>query len=903
MSDVGYASIELGEVELSFKHDPVGEEDELSLRVDLLIEDESNMFRWQSNGEAIISSENLKPFKKPKDLSLTTDNDAPDDEQAHTQEGDESCAPKQDDNEDAMTENITPNTVYTLGIANFFKRTQFIDLNNENLAAFANTKVVIKISQSRAEGDEPTEAFCTLSIPLSHVLMAGTGSITRTTYLSEEIAVIGTESLVSSESFVSWTLLLDNDMAEFCLGCSILNWKSATISAPSIPWTLMYEDVIDPKAKVAPTDEELRSAYIEGVGKLVESQRNLVKYTLSVGVAPSHHTGAIEEAGTKEEATESTRIVQEETPEPALLPCIVLGEGNIMFNTELATAVDVSENIRKKTELWNLTFGASPTLFLHRNQVRDLALRLNSNSILPVTLKKSPTEEGASTQGENELVATGTVDLAPLLAPGSTECSLTVNDLAGSGFGEKHEACAPGENSPLDEEKQEQDEEAKNDKVSVPVTQPAVNLSFSASTALVPRPTKVTSANAESILVSGRTVSVSQQRDVLKELKEEISACIKTIAVEYISKYPINEGSEGSDDVNVKSIDDKKVEFLHYLSSSGVYHTLKESLKPKIQRVVRAEFGVRGQAIQKKPSFDISSSSVNEEKVNGISGQLLADLYVYLVKVCNQVLNNLYTSTVIDKDTADVDKGGVVDDEDESAMQRLTRLANQAVDNEADGRILESEQRLLERIQIVKNDKDLASNPSVNHECYHRLAELNLRQLANTMIAATSAGVDTDLSSASCNSYTSRAREALSTCVELVPEEWQARQQLACLMDEAGLFRQAEEMLVAVVQDQVSRISATKGGLKSFDDEFDGYDSDMICPVQPMTYAILAAHFSKTGMPLKARKCLRLANKSYMEASIEPTVEKHGSPRRTVVFDSLASRHVAHFLRIHQTRY
>jgi len=269
--------------------------------------------------------------------------------------------------------------------------------------------------------------------------------------------------------------------------------------------------------------------------------------------------------------------------------------------------------------------------------------------------------------------------------------------------------------------------------------------------------------------------------------------------------------------------------------------------------------------------------------VNGISGQLLADLYVYLVKVCNQVLNNLYTSTVIDKDTADVDKGGVVDDEDESAMQRLTRLANQAVDNEADGRILESEQRLLERIQIVKNDKDLASNPSVNHECYHRLAELNLRQLANTMIAATSAGVDTDLSSASCNSYTSRAREALSTCVELVPEEWQARQQLACLLDEAGLFRQAEEMLVAVVQDQVSRISATKGGLKSFDDEFDGYDSDMICPVQPMTYAILAVHFSKTGMPLKARKCLRLANKSYMEASIEPTVEKHGSPRRTVV--------------------
>ena len=34
---------------------------------------------------------------------------------------------------------------------------------------------------------------------------------------------------------------------------------------------------------------------------------------------------------------------------------------------------------------------------------------------------------------------------------------------------------------------------------------------------------------------------------------------------------------------------------------------------------MRAEFGVRGQAIQKKPSFDVSSSGVNEEKVDGIS--------------------------------------------------------------------------------------------------------------------------------------------------------------------------------------------------------------------------------------------------------------------------------------------
>ena len=37
-----------------------------------------------------------------------------------------------------------------------------------------------------------------------------------------------------------------------------------------------------------------------------------------------------------------------------------------------------------------------------------------------------------------------------------------------------------------------------------------------------------------------------------------------------------------------------------------------------------------------------------------------------------------------------------------------------------------------------------------------------------------------------------------------------------------------------------------------------------------------------------------------MEASIEPNVESHGSPRRTVGFNSLASNHVAHHIRIHQ---
>lgn len=881
MSDVGYASIELGEVQLSFKEDPVGEEEELSLRVDLLIEDESNVFRWQTNGEITVSSEDVKPFKKPVKEELATVA-ALDAEETQAEEGGEPGAPVEGEVDADAAEVPIPNTVYTVSMNNLFKRTQFVDLNNEVLAAFANAKIVIKICPSSAEGEEPVEPLCTFSVPISEVLMTGSGSVSRTSYLSEESAVVGKDTLVGSESFVAWRLLTDNDMTEFCLGCCVLYWKDATITALPTPWSLAYEDVVDPKAKVAPTDEELRAAYLDGVGKLVETQSSVAKYTLSVGTIPLVPVPKDEDEGPLQDDPSGV----EETGAPPLLPLLTLGKGNITFNTEIATAVDIAEDIRKKTDLWSLSFYASPTVFLHRSQLRDLASKLDGVSTLPVTLKKTPTEEGVATQGADELVATGTVDLAPLLVPGTSECSFTVSDLAGFGFGETSEESAQEDaQGPVEEEKKEEggvDENNEAIPVPVPVTPPTVEVSFSASKAIVSRPAVVSSANVEPLKSSGRSVVVSPQRDVLKELKEEIAACVKSIAVEYISKYPIK-AAEGSGDVNVKSIDDKKLEFLHYLSSSGIYHTLKESLKPKIQRVVRAEFGVRGQATGKKPSFDVSSSGVNEEKVEGTPGQLLAELYVYLVKVCNQVLNSLYTSTVIDRDTADVDKGAVIDDLDESSTQKLTRFANQAVDCEADGRALEAEQRLLERIQIAKNDEDLSRNPSVEHECYHRLAELNLRRLSSTISAATAVGADAEQTSVACNTYTARAREALTTCVDLIPEEWQARQQLACLLDEAGLYRQAEDMLVEVVQDQLSGMNPGKGGLGSFGDEFDGYGSDKICPVQPLTYAILAAHFSKAGMPLKARKCLRLANRSFIEASVEPNVETHGSPRRTLV--------------------
>ena len=41
-------------------------------------------------------------------------------------------------------------------------------------------------------------------------------------------------------------------------------------------------------------------------------------------------------------------------------------------------------------------------------------------------------------------------------------------------------------------------------------------------------------------------------------------------------------------------------------------------------------------------------------------------------------------------------------------------------------------------------------------------------------------------------------------------------------------------------------------------DEFDGYDSDRLIPVNPICYACLAAYYSLLRLPLKCRKALRL---------------------------------------------
>ena len=67
---------------------------------------------------------------------------------------------------------------------------------------------------------------------------------------------------------------------------------------------------------------------------------------------------------------------------------------------------------------------------------------------------------------------------------------------------------------------------------------------------------------------------------------------------------------------NPDAMAERKMQFMHYLSTSGVYHSFKERLKPKIQRVARARYGARGQALGRTSSRGLSAMMVPAAEVH-----------------------------------------------------------------------------------------------------------------------------------------------------------------------------------------------------------------------------------------------------------------------------------------------
>ena len=791
MAAAGALNIELDTIQLSFAVDPASAEQTLLLRADVEIVDSSKVFKWAKNGKTIVGSGMLTSFRQVVEA---------------TQEPAEAAT------ETKSTEAGAKQFTYTVGLQNFTILTEYIDLNEEVVSALAGVVVKVKISKSSStDAEVPAGPFyAELSLSVAELMMGKGCSLGGIEPLTGANATCG-EGVLAATSTIAWRFFADNNLAEFCLGCKVLQWPSASLVCPPGTWGLTYNDIIDPKAKVQPTPADLRTRYLEAIPKLIAQQATLAEYAVVIG--------------NQAEDTAS------------LLPPIKL-KGVVHWNADMAGATSLDENIRSLGKLWSVHWTGVGGVFLSRNRVRSLAVALSSGgaSAIPVLITKTPLNNGVA-EGET-LSCVGSIDIAALGQAGiaSTTSTCIVN---GTDFGEDSLFTVNATvSSPLVEE--------------VPDFQPTQS----------------------SGSPKGRTLRVTpnNNRDAIAELKDQISAAIRTIATEYLVLFPSEDPSDEVGGKSHKSFDDRKVEFLHYLSTSGVYHAMKESLKPKIQRVVRSQFSARGQAL---------SNGMTEIQM---TDSLLSEIYVFLVKQCNHVLNGLFHSTLVDIDEKELSKGATIDDESESPVQLLIKLLSQAVDAEADGRVVDSEQRHLERLHVLSNNASLNESERV-HEVHFELGKFYLRQAAKASQSSgacaswgDSVGVDSHRGFANYNA--SRAREALLVAVEASPTSWSTRQLLACLYHEAGQLEEAATAFQVAIDTQLN--DGKGSGMLSFAD-FSGYESDRLCPVDPITYGTLATHFSLSGQALRARKALRLAVASYEKLGMTPAVQQHGLPRRTYV--------------------
>jgi hypothetical protein len=193
-------------------------------------------------------------------------------------------------------------------------------------------------------------------------------------------------------------------------------------------------------------------------------------------------------------------------------------------------------------------------VFIHRTTVRQLAKIsaadvASSPLVLPVKITKTPTNEGAASEG-SEVSADGRVDVSNILLPGAGELTFDITDLTGADMDSVGEGFAFSAvfspTSPI--KKQEIDAGSITAKIKQT------------------KPSDVTSS---------RQVSLnSKNRDVLRELRDEIAATIRLIAQEYLALYPndLSSSKDTSVEEHVPTLSDRKSEFMYFLSTNGIYH-------------------------------------------------------------------------------------------------------------------------------------------------------------------------------------------------------------------------------------------------------------------------------------------------------------------------------------------
>ena len=631
------------------------------------------------------------------------------------------------------------------------------------------------------------------------------------TLAADQPKTVISSQLTAASCSVSLRIALDNNLAEYTIGGTVLQWETASFSKLPRSWGLtVVEPPVDPKAKkppakgAAPEPEDPRAKFLENVESTLKTSPT--EYHLSISSADYE------------------------------LSAMKLTKGVVSFDREAAEALPAEEDASERGDLWSVQYGPSALVFLSRAHVRRMLRQADTIEFTVQLTKDTPAEPPAETE---HLEASGELDMHPITAPDERQFTLITSlDIDGV---------------------------ASSLEVSLSLSQPLRQSAGVSPTDM--KPVDVISLHE----VGGGAMN----RDVKKELRTEISEIVKELALEYVSIYPQPPAASGSAANQLAGVqvatDERKMQFMHHLSISGIYHHLKEKLKPRIQRVVRERYGPRNRALGK--SGMIPPEGI-PDGTDPPMEEMIAELYVLLVNECNSVLNAMYKNTMVDRDQKEIEQAPAIDDEVETPRQMFKRLFRLAGDAEADGRYTQAEQFHLERIHLLELQPTLNAELSYPHQAYFQYNEYLLRRCATLYIHSM---FDSDAALSAEASF-DKAREALSLAISVKKDEWLAHLQQGAMLLEAKQYERAQESVLESIALQLR--PQNKGGFQVVD-ELQGYESDSLCPVHPLCYIVLCLYFTKLNLPLAARKAVRMAVRSFEEGEYQPPVKEHGKPCRT----------------------
>jgi len=283
--------------------------------------------------------------------------------------------------------------------------------------------------------------------------------------------------------------------------------------------------------------------------------------------------------------------------------------------------------------------------------------------------------------------------------------------------------------------------------------------------------TKINKIKSLSELIPPRKIVPQRPpKDVESELQEELASIVNALTEEYVKLFIMQRGNRDM------AFDDKRKRFFYSLNMDGLYHSLKEKLKPCIQRLARKKFACL------------------PEQGNEQRDIMLAHLYSNLMENVAIAINK----KVKEAEQKQVDELVIpaIDKPNNISKERFAELLMLAIDDENNERWTAANSKHEERLYL---GKELAKTcytapeegPSLVFEATEKYAQFSLRA---------------PLTMKYRNQGIYLCREAL----EIKNSAFEIAQLYAASMLEEGSVNIARNVLEALVTQQSSNTTSSK---------------------------------------------------------------------------------------------